>query len=258
LGTALFKLKENIEFDLCSERNINAALYSFKLAVRSAQLKKVAEGELAGLLLATAWIAREAAEKELESYYLEEALHSYLKAYEEGLGTIGNLDDLQAAYLIGELNLRTGNYREAVNWFNQVIIHKNLKTHPAEEKMAREQWALARELGRQNYNPVSDDSKVVEDQALLIQTQPEALHTTEPPIIKRTCMQMSVNFYSDQIDWLARIVNNGYNHSKKLITKEQVVRSIIDALIELMGDTMPDHFSTEAELKQNIINMLDR
>lgn len=255
LSLALCKLKEENPIDLCSERNIETVLRCFQMAVRTAQLKKVSEGELAGLLLGTAWIAREIGNSETETYYLKEALQSYLRAYQNGFATIGNLDDIQAAYLIGELNLRCNNYSEAVNWFNQVIVHKNIKRHPVEEKLAREQWALAREAARQN-----PDQVIAEEVTPIAAPAAEAPETVSQrvrsPLKKRTTLQMNLNLYSDQIDWLSQVVNNGYDYSQKLITKEQVVRSLFDAVIAVMNDTMPENFSNEDELKQNLINIL--
>jgi len=62
-------------------------------------------------------------------------------------------------------------------------------------------------------------------------------------------MQMPAHLYADQIDWLTRIVNNGYNSTKTLVRKEQVLRSLLDAVIENLDDNLPQEFSSEEELK---------
>lgn len=144
LARALKALKKSNRPDFGGERDAKLALQCFQLAVRTAQLKKVPSGELAGLLLGTAWVAREANQPEIEVEYRREALKYYLQAYQDSY-QIGNLNELQVAYLIGELYRRDEEYQQAVNWFNLVITHKKIKSNPSIEKMAREQWALCRE-----------------------------------------------------------------------------------------------------------------
>lgn len=259
LGKALLQLKDNdINFGL--ERDENIALRSFQLAVRTAQLKKVSAGELGGLLLSTAWMAREIGDREMEETYLKEALASYLSAFETGSASIGNLTDIQAMYLIGELYRRCGNYSEAVNWFNNVIVHKNIKQYPAEEKMAREQWSLAREQLKDLPEP-DNISAVPDNSQRKISPpgeKPETIEKGFAPAKKRLPMQMPASVYSDQVDWLTRVVNNGYNYSKHLVTKEQVVRSMIDAVMEVLGDDLPDQFASEDELRNELVDRLKR
>ena len=62
-------------------------------------------------------------------------------------------------------------------------------------------------------------------------------------------MQMPANLYADQIDWLTRIVNNGYNNTKTLVSKEQILRALLDAVIKKLEDNLPQEFSSEEELK---------
>jgi uncharacterized protein (DUF2225 family) len=144
LARALKVLKGSNRPDFCGERDANIAVLCFQLAVRTAQLKKVSPGELAGLLLGTAWVAREADRLEIETEYRREALKYYLQAYHDSY-QVGNLNELQVAYLIGELYRQEKDYQQAVNWFNLVVSHKHIKANPSIEKMAREQWALCRE-----------------------------------------------------------------------------------------------------------------
>ncbi|NLU48304.1 MAG: DUF2225 domain-containing protein [Syntrophomonadaceae bacterium] len=148
LARALKILKKDNRPDFGGERDAYLAMQCFQLAVRTAQLKKVPPGELAGLLLGTAWVAREANQPEIEVEYRREALKYYLQAYHDSYN-LGNLNELQVAYLIGELYRRDKEYQEAINWFNVVIGHKNIKSNPTIEKMAREQWALCREEAQQ-------------------------------------------------------------------------------------------------------------
>ncbi|MDD3853704.1 MAG: DUF2225 domain-containing protein [Syntrophomonadaceae bacterium] len=256
LAGALLKLKSEKLPDFNEERNIDTALISMQMAIRTAQLKKVPPAELAGLLLGAAWLSRETGNQDLEFKYMREALAKYIEAYQNGSDSIGNLTDVQAVYLIGELNLRLGNYNEAVNWFNQVIFHKSIKNYPQIEKQAREQWALARESfhGDTPKNPVipevsTNNIKVgKEETAEVIDSNPKTKK-------RRPLMQMPIHLYSDQIEWITGLVNSGYTASRCLVTREEIVRAILDAIIETLQGNLPVQFASEEDLKQQFIEI---
>ena len=71
-------------------------------------------------------------------------------------------------------------------------------------------------------------------------------------------MQMPAHLYADQIDWLTRIVNNGYNSTKTLVSKEQVLRALLDAVIKNLDKNLPEQFSNEEELKALFGELLTR
>lgn len=248
---ALNQLRPDKIIDYNQERDINTALESFKLAIRSAQLKQVPAGELAGLFMGAAWLSREINDSELETTYLKEALSHYIYAYNKDFKSIGNMSDVQAAYLIGELYRRNGNYNEAVNWFNKVIVHNDIRKYPHIEKMARDQWALARDQSK--LEPVSEEALTIEQnesqEETTVSSTPVNTGSKTVTPQHRLSMQLSANLYSDQIDWLTRIVNNGYNSSKSLVSKEQVLRALLDAVIENLDTNLPEQFSCEKELK---------
>lgn len=243
------------ESDFGQERDLEQALQSFQLAVRTAQLKKEVAGQLASLILACAWIAREMGNKELENKYLQDSLSFFLRSFQEDSNKIGKLDDIKAAYLIGELHLRLGMYSEAVKWFGLVISNQGIKTNPALEKMTRDQWALARELAKQNPNrdnaaaqdEIAADNKVVN----LATTKEIAIKNT-----KRITLQTNLHLYEDQIKWLHQIVNQAYTANKSLITKEEVLRAMIDVLMELITNDLPNTFKNETELKETVMEYL--
>lgn len=249
LIVALYQLKPEPAIEYNGERDLDKALGSFKLAIRTAQLKQVRSGELAGLFLGAAWVAREANNQELECVYLKEALTHYLEAYNKDFQSIGNMSDVQATYLIGELYRRNGDSKEAVNWFNRVIVHKYIKQYPHIEKLAREQWALAREQAQMQ--PDSKDITIQEEEKpkIDVETAPASDVNKIKTPQRRPSVQMPAHLYADQIDWLTRIVNNGYNSTKTLVRKEQVLRSLLDAVIENLDDNLPQEFSSEEELK---------
>jgi len=250
---ALYQLRPTTAIEYNQERDLEKVLGSFKLAIRSAQLKQVRPGELAGLFMGTAWVAREAGNQELENVYLKEALTQYLEAYNKDFQSIGNMSDVQATYIIGELYRRNGKSKEAINWFNKVIVHKYIKQYPQIEKLAREQWALAREETR--LQPDSEGKTVQPAIQLVDKSENNApaapannASKTSPPQ-RRPSMQMPANLYADQIDWLTRIVNNGYNSTKTLVSKEKVLRALLDAVIEKLDNDLPEQFSSEEELQ---------
>lgn len=262
LGSALARLDaRNKEFT--KERDMDTVLESFQLAIRTAQLKKSRPGELAGLLHAAAWICREENNEEMEKTYLDQARNYYRQGFEKSSSNIGNLTDVQVAFLIGDLSLRLGNYTEAINWFNKTISHPKIKLNPNIEKQAREQWGVARDLSKsQNSNPAessSAKSDVSQPVSETNQTQADSEHPGKKnPVLSqhRSSMQMMTNLYSDQIDWLNQIMNRGYDSSKKLVTREQVLRSLLDACREHLDGKIPEEFSSEAELKSRWLELL--
>ncbi|RYD01874.1 hypothetical protein N752_27505 [Desulforamulus aquiferis] len=53
--------------------------------------------------------------------------------------------ELRMIYLLGELSHRMGNEREAIQWLQTVISHKEVKRYPIFERMARSLWQDIRE-----------------------------------------------------------------------------------------------------------------
>jgi len=263
LATALLRLPLHKDVDFCHERDLDTALLSFKLAILSAQLKSVDPGELAGLLLAAAWVARESGQKNVEATYIDEALKHYLQSYHKSSMHVGNMSDMQAAYLIGDLYLRQGNYKEAINWFNIAIFHPNIKSNPALEKMARDRWGLARELAKSNpqpNTPADDQSGSLQEAPVEIKTESPAdspTTTPSPTVNRGKTMQMNVHLYHDQIEWLSQIVNREYSASKTLIGKEQIVRAIIDVVKDKLDTNFPVGFTSEVELRNKLAALLD-
>lgn len=261
LAIALSQLKSNDSTNFSEERDLPTTLKAFQLAIRTAQLKKVSAAELSGLLLAAGWIARELKHIELEKVYINEALKYYLEAFYSGSGAIGNLSDLQATYLIGELYRRCGEYKEAINWFNKVISHKDIKRNPNIEKMARDGWTLARDEAK-NQSP-TDDTEEAEPIINVNSAKPEPQEEADKQEAvnrpqRRTTMQMSAQLYVDQIEWLKTISNYGHKNTNQLFTREQVLRCVVDAVMEKLSDTPPSQFTTEEELVNEILSLINK
>ncbi len=124
-------------------RDLSLSLLTFNLSIESARMKELPSSQVAGLILSMAWIARESGLDDIEQRCLNQALECYIDAYTREAE--GKLSDVQLAYIIGDIQRRTGHYHEAVVWLNQALNSKNIKTYPNIEKQARDVWALIRE-----------------------------------------------------------------------------------------------------------------
>lgn len=248
------------------ERDLHTALASFQLAIRSAQLKKAPAAEIAGLILGSAWTSREKGDKGLENTYLEQALRFYLQAYQQSEHSIANMNEVQAAYLIGELYLRLGQYNEAVNWFNHVISHHNVKAYPAIEKLARDEWAAAREESRNQLlantepreEPAKEQPPSVEQPAGETVAAPTPATKQQPVSQRRLNGQMMLGLFNDQTSWIMQLVNQAYEQNHILISKEQVLRSVLDAVMQILGNQLPESFTDEKELTRELTTLLQQ
>ncbi len=124
-------------------RDLNLSMLAFNLSIESARIQNLPSSEIAGLILGMAWIARESGNDDIEQRCLNQALECYIKAYTSEAE--GKLSDVELAYIIGDIQRRTGHNHEAVVWLNQALNSKNIKTYPNIEKQARDVWAMIRE-----------------------------------------------------------------------------------------------------------------
>lgn len=127
--------------DFGGERTWDDALQTYKLALVCAQIKQEKDRVISGLLHHIAWLYREKGDREQELRFLQFALQSYVKVYEnEGM----ELNNARLMYLMGELNRRLGNFHDAVKWFSKVINDKKIMDS-AMIRACREQWVQTRE-----------------------------------------------------------------------------------------------------------------
>lgn len=128
----------------CTERSLDDAIAVFKLAIYTAELRKAKSSLLAGLCLKLAWMYRFAGDKQ-EDVFLDYALKHYWEAFDkEGL-PIGNLNEISMMYLLGELSRRVGKLNDAIVWFGKAVSSPDRVSSPRIERMARDQWSLAKE-----------------------------------------------------------------------------------------------------------------
>lgn len=128
----------------CIERGLNDAIAACKLAIHTAEQRKAKAGVLGALCLKLAWLYRFADDKQ-EEVFLNFALKNYLEAFDNEELPIGNLNEISMLYLLGELSRRLGKFNDAIVWFGKAVASPERDENPKIEKLAREQWILAKE-----------------------------------------------------------------------------------------------------------------
>jgi len=70
-------------------------------------------------------------------------------AYEHAFSTLDSeKQGIVWAYMVAELNLRLGNFADAVRWFSTVSQQPNFKEQPVIQEMTRDRWSEAGELSK--------------------------------------------------------------------------------------------------------------
>jgi len=136
------KMKEKIaplEEDYSGKRDNYLAEKAYQRAIECARMQKEGFAVLASLYLQLAWIYRFREDIENEQTMLSEALGYYIDVYEKS----DLADASRVMYLIGELNRRLGNNKEAVFWFSRVANDQECKE--AMRRLARQAWQSLRE-----------------------------------------------------------------------------------------------------------------
>ncbi len=120
------------------KRDAPTAQLAYKRAIECAKMQREDDAVLASLHLQLAWIFRLTGDEEKELAALREALGYYVAVYESS-----NLPDAsKVMYLIGELNRRLGNLKEAVFWYSKVTNDE--KSNVAMQRRARDAWQSLR------------------------------------------------------------------------------------------------------------------
>lgn len=127
--------------DYGGERDAAAAMKVYKLALLTAQAVCEKPRVIAGILHHIAWLYRYEADQREEQRFMRFALEAYIKVYEEEGSQLNNA---KLMYIIGELNRRTGELKEAVKWFSRIVGDKRIMDE-AIIRRSREQWQLIRE-----------------------------------------------------------------------------------------------------------------
>ena len=144
--------------DYTGERSVGDALKTYKFAILSSTLKQEKAVVIAGLYLRIVWLYRKLGNEEQEKRFMRMAQQFYKKAYEEDNLSQSEMAPLRVLYLVGELNRRLENYREAVRYFSMVIEKKDTAADPKMVEMARDQWHQTREDQKLTQHTVSNMS----------------------------------------------------------------------------------------------------
>ncbi|MCI3920027.1 DUF2225 domain-containing protein [Paenibacillus sp. TRM 82003] len=127
--------------DFGGRRTLEDAMFTYKLALITAQAIGERPRIVAGILHHIAWLYRYQDKAEGEARFLRYALEEYIRVYEtEGL----EMNNAKLMFLIGELHRRLKEYTDAVKWFGRVINDKRIMD-AGMIRACREGWASARE-----------------------------------------------------------------------------------------------------------------
>ncbi len=122
--------------DFSGRRNLDLAVLANKRAIECAQLQNEKDIIKASLYLQIAWFYRIEGDMDGEKVYLEEARQYYQIAFETDT-EIRNFG--RVLYLLGEINRRLGNERDAILYLGRVINDKSI-TDTGIIRMARERF----------------------------------------------------------------------------------------------------------------------
>lgn len=144
--------------NLRTSRTLESAVVSYQLAAECYQRRQTPPSTFARLYHRAAWLLRESGKSEVEREMLEKALQYYERAFRREDLKGKKLSDQEVAYLVGELSLRLGKPRQALEYFKMVIesSRKNPKSQIA--ILVRERWHDAREA--LNLHPEKTKSRV--------------------------------------------------------------------------------------------------
>ncbi|MBS4536592.1 DUF2225 domain-containing protein [Clostridium sp. D2Q-14] len=127
-----------------NERTIEQSEKTYKLALYCGELINSKKIYLASLVLRLAWLYRFKEDIYNENRFLKNAMESFKYAYERESLKKSSFDKKTVEYLIGEINRRIGNKKDAIKWFN-IVISDNPGTSMRIENLAREQWQKTKE-----------------------------------------------------------------------------------------------------------------
>ena len=116
---------------------------AFHAAEVCGQERALPARELGDLCLRASWVCRKEKEHPFESTFQLRAVRYFLRALDEGLY---GRELSVTAYLVGELNRRLGNHREALNWYvNAARTIKGDESLTWLDRLIAQQSKLARE-----------------------------------------------------------------------------------------------------------------
>lgn len=110
-----------LQRDFGGQRTLDQAIEIHKLAIYEGNILGFEESYLATLSLRLAWFYRYKENKQLEERFLKHALEKYSYAFSNENFPIAGMSSPVLSYLIGVLNKRFENHKDAIKWFQQTI-----------------------------------------------------------------------------------------------------------------------------------------
>jgi uncharacterized protein len=141
--------------DYGSQRTFQEAVNTYKLGIYSATLKREKHIVMAGLYMRLAWLYRTYKIIDQEERFMRLALQEYTASYSEDDFIYTHMSEIRLLYLIGELNRRLGNDKQAILYFSKVIAKKKETIEKRIVEMAYERWQEIREQQRLMQNRAS-------------------------------------------------------------------------------------------------------
>ncbi|MBA2871494.1 hypothetical protein HNQ85_001764 [Anoxybacillus calidus] len=132
-------------FDYGGQRTFQEAVNTYKLGIYSATLKREKHIAMAGLYMRLAWLYRTYQIIDQEERFMRLALQEYISSYSEEDFIYTHMSEVRLLYLIGELNRRLGNDKEAILYFSKVIAKRKETIERRIAEMAYERWQEIRE-----------------------------------------------------------------------------------------------------------------
>jgi uncharacterized protein (DUF2225 family) len=132
-------------FDYSGQRTFQEAVNTYKLGIYSATLKREKHIAIAGLYMRLAWLYRTYKIIDQEERFMRLALQEYIASYSEEDFIYTHMSEVRLLYLIGELNRRLGNDKDAILYFSKVIAKRKETIEKRIIEMAYERWQEIRE-----------------------------------------------------------------------------------------------------------------
>ena len=129
---------------LCGERSLDDAAVALDLAIACYAVRRPNDRRRAGLLHRRAWLERAREDRDAELPFLRATRDAYARTYEQD-GTLPDDAAFRAAYLVGEISMRLGEYEEAARWLLKCVQMDEVKRQPNVARLARDRLIEARE-----------------------------------------------------------------------------------------------------------------
>lgn len=117
-------LKKKIHPDFSNPRILNEVFTAYYLALNCIKTNKAASGQMANIWLRLSWLYQDAEDQDMYQYSSAQALEGFKESYYNGRRNASQEQDQRLTLLMGELSLRIGNTKEALDYFRNSIIRK--------------------------------------------------------------------------------------------------------------------------------------